>query len=156
MSLWRLAPTLGLLSLVACGPRVPSGRDAMEEALRDGTLTASEARGKRLFAARCAACHGASGRGDGPNASRLSPVPPDMSQTLSTLPAADRRRIVVEGTAAVGRSALCPPHGATLRREEVDALMAWLEVAARPVAGDAEPPAPRRRRRPTAGTVSGP
>lgn len=37
------------------------------------------ARGKEIFAARCAVCHGQSGKGDGPGASSLPVKPADLS-----------------------------------------------------------------------------
>ena len=36
--------------------------------------------GRSLFAANCAACHGATGRGDGPAAAGLSKAPADLSR----------------------------------------------------------------------------
>ncbi|MEQ1568918.1 MAG: cytochrome c [Myxococcota bacterium] len=36
--------------------------------------------GAQVFAARCAACHGATGRGDGPAAAGMQPPPRDLSR----------------------------------------------------------------------------
>jgi mono/diheme cytochrome c family protein len=116
-------------------------RDALQEAFAEDGLTAAEARGRALFGARCATCHGAEGHGDGQNAYNLEPPPPDFRESLSRVSSADRRKIVEGGTTAVGRSALCPPNGRAFRPEEVDAVLAWLAVAAR--AAPAEEPAPR-------------
>ncbi len=41
---------------------------------------ASIARGQAIFASNCVVCHGASGRGDGPQATTLNPRPPDLTQ----------------------------------------------------------------------------
>src|SRR5690606_37209939 len=41
-------------------------------------LPPDPARGKALYAQQCAACHGASGRGDGPAAKGLEPPPSDF------------------------------------------------------------------------------
>lgn len=38
--------------------------------------------GKQLYQQNCAACHGASGRGDGPNAASLDPPAADLARTL--------------------------------------------------------------------------
>jgi mono/diheme cytochrome c family protein len=139
------AAALVLTALVpaACGraPR-PAPTDAVQQAFRDGTLSRLESRGHRLFAERCATCHGATGRGEGQNAFNLDPPPPDFSQSLSKIGAAERRRIIEGGTAAVGRSALCPPRGRALGDTDTEALLAYLDVLARP----AEPtPRPGRR-----------
>ncbi|HEX5688518.1 MAG TPA: c-type cytochrome, partial [Roseiflexaceae bacterium] len=53
------------------GPTNPLGTDA-------GTLVA----GRTLYAANCATCHGATGKGDGPGAAGLNPRPADFSQHL--------------------------------------------------------------------------
>jgi putative copper export protein/mono/diheme cytochrome c family protein len=52
-------------------PAYPTSYDASPT----GFSVASVAEGRRLFAANCTACHGASGRGDGPLAKSL-PIPP--------------------------------------------------------------------------------
>lgn len=121
-----------LLAAGACvrGPGPPS-RDAVQEAFAHDALRAAEARGHRVFERRCAPCHGLEGRGDGPNAYNLSPAPPDFRESLANVPVALRRRIIEGGTAAVGRSPLCPPRGRSLSADERVALLAWLETAAR-------------------------
>jgi mono/diheme cytochrome c family protein len=86
----------------------------------------SSAEGRRVYLAYCATCHGEDGRGNGQNASRLSPRPPDLTRSLARLSPADIRRIVEGGTASVGRTPLCPPHGRTLGPERVNALLAFL------------------------------
>lgn len=43
------------------------------------STAASLARGKAFYTKECAACHGAAGRGDGPQAATLSPKPRDVS-----------------------------------------------------------------------------
>jgi mono/diheme cytochrome c family protein len=40
---------------------------------------ASLARGKDIFEANCASCHGVSGKGDGPAAQALNPKPADLA-----------------------------------------------------------------------------
>jgi mono/diheme cytochrome c family protein len=119
--------------------------DALQQGFKDGTLTARESRGKHVFAGRCATCHGLTGRGDGQNAYNLHPPPPDFQESLARLPVADRRRVIEEGTAALGRSPLCPPWGPSLSEDDIEALLAWLDVMARPSA-EPEPEGPGRRR----------
>jgi mono/diheme cytochrome c family protein len=138
----RSLVTLLTFALTGCGAPSPSGKDAVQAALRVGTLTAREAAGHRVFVQRCATCHGPEGQGDGQNAYNLSPPPPDFREALAKVTPADRRRIIEGGTAAVGRSPLCPPWARSLSPEEIDALLAWLEVAAQRA-----PEAPRASRR---------
>ncbi len=139
------ATFLAAVALVACsrGPAKPP-RDAVQEAFRDDALSASQARGHRVFLQRCATCHGPQGHGDGQNAYNLAPPPPDFRQSLPALSVADRRKVVERGTAALGRSPLCPPWGRSLSADEIDAVVAWLDAAARQPPDE---PAARRRRR---------
>jgi mono/diheme cytochrome c family protein len=136
--------------VAACRPSPdPPPVDAVQEAFREGELTARESHGQRLFAQRCATCHGPEGRGDGQNAYNLKPPPPDFQESLPGLAVADRRRIIEGGTAALGRSALCPPWGRSLDGPEIEALLSYLEVAKRPSADeDDAAPGSRRWRRP--------
>jgi len=119
----------------------------VQEALKDDALSAQEARGHRVFLQRCATCHGPQGRGDGQNAYNLHPPPPDFQESLVKLPVGDRRKLIEGGSAALGRSPLCPPWGRSLGADDVEALLAWLDAASRPEAaapgGDA-PPGSRR------------
>jgi mono/diheme cytochrome c family protein len=133
---------MGLAVLLACRAPAPAGKDAVQQAFREDGLSAAEARGHRVFLQRCATCHGPRGRGDGQNAYNLQPPPPDFQESLAKLSVADRRRVIESGTAALGRSPLCPPWGRSLGPDDVDALLAWLAVAARAQAG--EPPSASR------------
>jgi cytochrome c oxidase cbb3-type subunit 2/cytochrome c oxidase cbb3-type subunit I/II len=46
----------------------------------DVPAVADGARGRSLFAANCAGCHGAAGRGDGPGAATLAPLPANLAE----------------------------------------------------------------------------
>ncbi len=50
---------------------------------------ASRARGKKLFAANCAGCHGAGARGDGPAGAALDPRPADLTAMAGQHPDGD-------------------------------------------------------------------
>lgn len=137
--------TLGAAA-VGCGragqapPADPLMGVFRQQAQEEG-LTRIQTDGKRLFAHYCATCHGESGAGDGQNAFNLDPPPPDFQASLAQHPPSYRRQIIEGGTAAVGRSQLCPPWGRNLSASEIDALLAYLEVLARPPA-DAAPGGP--------------
>ena len=128
---WRSGLALVLLLLPGCRREPAPGKDVVQEAFKDDALSAQEARGHRVFLGRCATCHGPQGRGDGQNAYNLQPPPPDFQESLAKLPIADRRRVIEGGTAALGRSPLCPAWGRSLGPDDVDALLAWLEAAER-------------------------
>ena len=143
-AVWLVA--LSLVLAAACRAPSKAPKDAVEEAFKDDALTAHQARGHRVFLQRCATCHGPQGRGDGQNAYNLQPPPPDFQESLAKLSPADRRKIVESGTAALGRSPLCPPWGRTLGPDDVDAVLAWLDVASRPSGAEPGPRARWRRR----------
>ena len=128
------AAVVALMTASACRSHSASQpSDPLLEALqaeeREVNLTYVESQGKRLFAQYCATCHGDDGHGDGQNASNLNPAPPDL--TTSRRDPALVRRVIVEGSAAVGRSPLSPPWGRTLSHQEVDYLVAYCEALAR-------------------------
>ena len=128
---WHAAAVsaLALTTTLACrtGPQSQPG-DPMLNAIRaeerEGNLTYVESQGRRLFIHYCATCHGDDARGDGQNASNLSPAPPDMTATASQDPALIRR-VIAEGSAAVGRSPLSPPWGRNLSQQQIDYLVAY-------------------------------
>lgn len=129
--------------LASCqAPSPPAAADLAEPVLRSRGLSPSAARGQRLFAARCATCHGETGAGDGQNAYTLDSPPPDLGS--STLSDAERRTLVVGGSAALERSPLCPPRGRAVGPDDVDALTAYLRALVRL---KTETPEPRRRGR---------
>jgi len=91
-------------------------------------LTYSEAQGKHLFDNYCAPCHGDGGKGDGQNASNLNPPPPDLTTSKNVLDPAYTRRVITEGSAAVGRSPLSPPWGRSLSLQEIEYLTLYCQV----------------------------
>ena len=50
---------------------------------------ASIARGKKIYAANCASCHGVNGKGDGPAGKTLTPKPTDLAAMAPQHPAGD-------------------------------------------------------------------
>ena len=107
-SFWH-APAVTVLVLMtsaACrsGPRSQPADpmlDAIRAEEREGKLTYVESQGKRIFVHYCATCHGDDARGDGQNASNLSPAPPDMTTSKTSQDPALIRRVIAEGSAAV-------------------------------------------------------
>jgi mono/diheme cytochrome c family protein len=105
--------------------------DAIRAEEREGKLTYVESQGRHLFGHYCATCHGDEGRGDGQNASNLNPPPPDLTSSSSARDAVLLRKVIVDGTAAVGRSPLSPPWGRSLSQQEIDYLVAYCVSLAR-------------------------
>lgn len=104
--------------------------DVFQGQAKEEGLTRVQTTGRRVFAHYCATCHGDTGQGDGQNAFTLDPKPPNFQESLKARPSSYSRQVIEGGTAAVGRSPLCPPRGRTLSDRDVDALVAYLEVLA--------------------------
>jgi mono/diheme cytochrome c family protein len=136
---WRRATAMLALALTtsfACrtSPRSQPGDpmlDAIRAEEREGKLSYVESQGKHLFLHYCATCHGDEGRGDGQNASNLNPPPLDLTASTNTRDATLLRRVITEGSAAVGRSPLSPPWGRSLSRQEIDYLVAYCQSLSR-------------------------
>ena len=71
-----------------------------------GSSAATEA--KDIFNTRCSVCHGVGGKGDGAASAALNPKPRDMTDDAWQKSVTDEhlKKVIVEGGAAVGKSAL--------------------------------------------------
>jgi len=122
-----LATALVVLAAAGChrGAATPPA-DPMLEALRAedqaAGLNYAQGEGRQLFSRYCASCHGDEGKGDGENSSNLNPPVPDLTAAQSGEDAALIRRVIAEGSAAVGRSPLSPPWGRSLSPQEIEYL----------------------------------
>jgi mono/diheme cytochrome c family protein len=131
-----LAVLLLAVSLAGCHRQAsaPAGEPmlaALQADERAAGLTYAEAQGHVLFRQYCATCHGNSGKGDGQNASTMSPAPPDLTALKPPPDEAFLRRVITQGSAAVGRSPLSPPYGRSLRAQEIDDLVLYCQALAR-------------------------
>jgi mono/diheme cytochrome c family protein len=131
-SLGQLLSLLVLSGIVATGcQRTPAVADdpigALTRGRADASASRTVARGRLLFVSTCATCHGDDASGRGQNASRLDPRPTDLRGVASRWSPQDLRVIVLHGTAATGRSPLCPPRAGVLGADDVDAVMAFLQ-----------------------------
>lgn len=135
---WRACPlgsgamTLFVVTLVAgCGRPPATPANPVGDLVKASASSPATHEGRRLFASYCAPCHGDEGRGDGQNASRLSPRPTDLTAVMRSRPPSEVRTVVESGTAAVGRSPLCPPRVRNVGPAGVDALLAHLRTLPR-------------------------
>jgi len=74
-----------------------------------------------IFNTRCARCHGPLGKGDGPEAAKLSKRPRNFGDPTWQLAVSDQHleKVIVEGGAAVGKSAEMPPNPDLAGKPEV-------------------------------------
>jgi len=114
-----------------CGRPAATPANPVGDLVKGSVSSPTSHDGRRLFASFCAPCHGDEGRGDGQNASRLSPRPADLTIVMRSRSPSQVRTVVASGTAAVGRSPLCPPRLRDVGPAGVDALFAHLRTLAR-------------------------
>lgn len=91
------------------------------------------ANGKDLYAKYCVACHGPSGKGDGPAAAALNPNPADLTNKAYMAGLKDQYLfdLIQKGGAAVGKSPLIPPFGSKLKDGDIRDVIAHLRTLAR-------------------------
>ncbi|MCC6927984.1 MAG: c-type cytochrome [Gemmatimonadaceae bacterium] len=84
--------------------------------------------GKALYAKWCAACHGASGKGDGPNASSLPVKPTAHSdrEAMARRPDDSLYDTIAGGGEIMNRSPRMPAFGGSLSTTEIRALVAHI------------------------------
>lgn len=95
--------------------------------------TTSAPDGAALYAKWCAACHGAAGKGDGPNAPKL-PVKPAAHasrEAMSARPDDSLYDTIAAGGAVMNRSPRMPAFGATLTPVEIRALVRHIRALCR-------------------------
>ena len=135
----RLSCAIGLMALAVgftCCHRSapPQPGDPMVEAIRaeerEAGFTYAEGQGRQLFRQYCSTCHGDDAKGDGQNASMITPAPVDFTGLTRLQDVAYLRKAIVEGSAAVGRSPLSPPWGRSLRPQEIEDLVAYCHFVA--------------------------
>ena len=86
------------------------------------------AKGKEIFTAQCAMCHGAMGKGDGIAAAALKPKPRDLSDPkyMAGLKNDYIRMLLKKGGASVGKSPLMPALGAAMTDEQLTNVIAFV------------------------------
>lgn len=119
-----------LLVASACGGDEEAGGDGTEAS--SSVTPEARAEAEQIFSTRCAVCHGAQGRGDGPGSAGLTPQPRNFTDAAwqESVEDAYLERIVQYGGAAVGKSPAMPsnpdlgsrPEVLTALREHIRAL----------------------------------
>ncbi|MFQ5852120.1 MAG: c-type cytochrome [Candidatus Binatia bacterium] len=114
---WRLYVVAMIVLTISLWPATGSSEDEGDAA-----------RGKKTFTTLCGSCHGSTGKGDGPAAAALSPKPKDFTNKdyVSKLDDNYLSDIIARGGASVGKSALMPPFGASLKDDDIRNVIAYI------------------------------
>lgn len=112
-------------------PYMPPWQDELsEEQLGDvvaylTVVRRAERRGELVFKTNCILCHGVAGDGKGRAAVLYDPKPSNL--LLSDKSELYKRTIINLGGKAMGRSALMPPWGLQLSKQEMDDVLSYLQ-----------------------------
>ena len=84
--------------------------------------------GKALYEKNCAACHGASGKGDGPAAASMNPKPRNLRDSgyMQNLPDSYLLEVITYGGARVDKSPAMPGWGNALNQKEIIDIISYL------------------------------
>ncbi|HEV2493765.1 MAG TPA: cytochrome c [Terriglobia bacterium] len=97
-------------------------------------LNYQQAQGKRVFYRNCVWCHADATPAGPSNRSNLTPAPPLMNdgETFNSLSDEFLENTITLGGSAMGKSAMMPPWGRTLTRDEIVAVIAYVRAIAQP------------------------
>jgi mono/diheme cytochrome c family protein len=111
-----VSPIIALAAAIALGVETPV-------AIADSSAVPEAAmkEAQEIFGTRCSACHGASGKGDGPGSAALNPKPRNLSDPAWQKSVNDDyiEKIVQYGGAAVGRSPMMPGNPDLISKPDV-------------------------------------
>ncbi len=101
---------LALAALAACDEPAKGTKPAGSTSIPITQEASPNEEAKSLAQNRCAMCHGAAGKGDGPQSGTMSPKPRDFSskEWQKSVSDAQIRTAIVKGGAGVGKSPLMP------------------------------------------------
>ena len=97
-------------------------------------LSYDEAQGKRIFYQQCVWCHADSTSAGPSNRSNVNPSPPLMNDGTVFNAESDEnlQNIIALGGSAVGKSAMMPPYGKVLSKDEIRSVIAYIRAIAAP------------------------
>lgn len=133
--LWLAGGALALAIGCASETESPESRGETAAPAKAAVTPAVLARGREIYKANCVACHGESGKGDGPGAGVLKPPPRDHTDRayMSTLSDKEIADIVKMGGAIKGKP-LMPSHP-QLSGDDLTAVVAYVRSLSEPASG---------------------
>lgn len=136
---------LCLVALTSLGVAIACSSEGEPPASGDATVSATTAartvtpemieKGRSIYKVNCVACHGESGKGDGPGAGVLKPPPRDHTDRayMSTLSDKEIGDIIKMGGAIRGKP-LMPSHP-QLAGDDLAAIVAYVRSLSEPATG---------------------
>ena len=104
-------------------------------AICPAAAAADAAAGAKIFAERCARCHGKDGHGNGPDLAKLHPSSSPVNWTRSVVMKqwSDKEivDIITKGGKAVNSSPTMPPFGGKLSDAQIQDLLAFIRTLAK-------------------------
>ena len=134
---FRLAlSAAALIAAIACTSSEPASRADASRGAASSAAPAGPGRGREIYKANCVACHGDSGKGDGPGAGVLKPPPRDHTDRayMSTLSDQQIGDIIRMGGAIKGKP-LMPSHP-QINGQDLAALVAYVRSLSQAKAGN--------------------
>jgi len=134
-----LLSAVALSAAIACTSKEESPASRADasagSAAASKTASAKPGRGRELYKANCVACHGESGKGDGPGAGVLKPPPRDHTDRtyMSTLSDQEIGDIIRMGGALKGKP-LMPSHP-QINGGDLAAVVAYVRSLSQPKTG---------------------
>ena len=136
---FAVVAALSLSVIVGCGKKPgTSGKAEPKKALTAADSAASATKvpfalkeGKRLFSHYCAICHGENGDGSGQYYG-LTPSPANFTDKafMKSLSNETLFKAIMEGSASVGKSNMCPPWGKSFHSEELEFIVTYIRTLA--------------------------
>jgi mono/diheme cytochrome c family protein len=122
----RLPLPPGTLDLVVAYLAEQKGAPSTQPLIASAQTNATG--GAALYQMRCAACHGAQGKGDGPNAANLDRPPAKHADARQMSARTDDRLFdaIFAGGAIMGGSARMPAFGETLSSDQIQSLVKYI------------------------------
>lgn len=124
------ALTITTLMYFACSESQPGKgvSNPMVEAIRQWQKGRSRQilQGAELYQRHCAICHGENAGGNGFNAYLLDPKPADLIPLAIAQNREHVLKVIAGGSAAIGKSPLCPPLGKLLTAGQRESIFDYL------------------------------
>ena len=132
MTTTALAATIACASEKASPDAASTGTMGSKPATASSVTPAMLARGHEIYKANCVACHGETGKGDGPGAGVLKPPPRDHTDRayMSTLSDKEMADVIKMGGAMKGKP-LMPSHP-QFGPDDLNAVVAYVRSLSQP------------------------